>query len=286
MTPVQWRKLSGWIFSSTLPRYLGCAQLAVKEVLPGATTLPRSRYLDIAWLAAVSAPQRYQYLGGDIHYEGKAYADAAMPGSSADKKQREREKREAVDVNSADSSSALASSPRMPDLSPAGDPSTHQAKMATHQVKMAADLSDMCEVLRSGFKDVASTIVDKLDNVSKEIGAGLEELHDSLGDKLDKAGDRAPTHDVVPTHDWSFDDLSDCYSTMPTPGGPAGPASETSGEAISFFKRMNKPPGDDTVGPLVDADLAEGTDRFFRKPISPEEFKEMKRKYPRAENMA
>ena len=39
------------------------------------------------------------------------------------------------------------------------------------KVKMAADLSDMCEVLRLGFKDVASTFVDKLDNVSKEIGA-------------------------------------------------------------------------------------------------------------------
>ena len=67
----------------------------------------------------------------------------------------------------AGSSSPLASSPRMPDLSPAGDPSTHQAKMATHQVKMAVDLSDMCEVLRSGFKDVAIPECERTAGVSE-----------------------------------------------------------------------------------------------------------------------
>ena len=106
-----------------------------------------------------------------------------------------------------------------------------------------------------------------------------------------KVGDRALTHDL------SFDEVSGCYSAMLTlvrllcyamlccamlcPGGPGAmrppwctclpcPVSKTSGEAMSFFKKMDRSLGGDTVGPQVDADLAEGTDRFFKKPMSPE----------------
>ena len=136
--------------------FAGCYDIA---------TVGISRQCPVLCFAPVSAPQRYLYLGWDTRYtnEDKAYFDVAMSGSSD--RYKEREKHEAVDVNSAGPSSALTSSLRMPGLSPPGDPSPQQAT-----VKMAADLGDTCEVLGLGFKDIASTIVGKLDNVSKEIG--------------------------------------------------------------------------------------------------------------------
>ena len=146
------------------------------------------------------------------------------------------------------------------------------------------DMSQFCNILKEGFASVSKNISDKLDNVSKSVAVSVESVQKTLNYRMDGLSQEARCHNDSFHEDMQDDRDTVSYADSDSDSADVG-SMKSDKNKESFFKSLNKPPPAERVGEKVDEDLAEASDRFFRKPISHDEFKELKTKYVRPENV-
>ena len=145
-------------------------------------------------------------------------------------------------------------------------------------------MSNFCDILQKGFASVSEKLSEKLDNVGTKMSKSVEKVQKSIDHRMEELS-RQQDHEVSDSDcgmGYGFDAESDGDSDVDRADSESVKSDAASG---SFFKKLNKPPPAERVGEKVNEVLAEATDRFFRKPISHEEFKELKTKYVRPENV-
>ena len=202
-----------------------------------------------------------------------------------DKKARESEKFDAnldmdlIPVTGNTSSSASGSGENNSPTKKAQQPgsSKEPAKQTGHE-----DLSSFCDILKKGFESVSNKLSEKLDNVGKKVSKSVEDANKSLREQMmemSKSHEESRQYDNDEAMGYGFDADTDSESERDSM------STADSNNNDSFFKQLNKPPPAERVGDKINEDLAEATDRFFRKPMSVDEFKEMKVKYVRPENV-
>ena len=214
--------------------------------------------------------------------------------SSRDQKKREKEKEKERRVREAEKFDNNVDMDNIPGTSGGSQSSvspTHSATAGRSTDTLPSDtfMTQFCTTLQSGFDSVSNKLSEKLDSVSKNITKGLDDVSKNLQDKIE---------DIVPSRSQASDLESDDErfwidseggSIANSDGGRSDTARSTSSSMKgkgTYFKNLNKPPPEERLGEKVNEDLAEATDRFFRKPISQDEFKELKTKYVRPENVS
>ena len=213
--------------------------------------------------------------------------------SARDQKKKDRKGRETekfdnnVDVdlvsNQSDSAGPSGNS-SVKDKQSAG--SSHSNGDKPNEPGSDRGMASFCDILKQGFQDVSKNISDKLTKVGHKMTKSVQEAQKDFSQKIDALSvSRRDDHEVSDSDTgmgYGFDASS--YSDSDCDRADSV-SNKSDAPAESFFKKLNKPPPTERVGDKVNDDLAEATDRFFRKPISPEEFKELKTKYVRPENV-
>ena len=152
-------------------------------------------------------------------------------------------------------------------------------------------MSQFCQILKNGFDSVSVKISEKLDKVGKDVTKGMEKVGKDLHERIEELATPKIPYSESESEDGDF-----CFGSEQgshagdkngdhQSGAGADSVSVSSGQP-SFFKQLNKTPRDERIGEKVNDDLAEATDRFFRKPMSADKYKELKEKYVRPENVA
>ena len=151
-----------------------------------------------------------------------------------------------------------------------------------------SDMQKFCSILQAGFESVTKKIGDKLDDVGNKFGNSLNDLHDSLDDRMTELLERGE----LPTGadgdlDIDMESVSNAGSeVLRQRDHEMSDTSSAGGDTkVSFFKAKNKPKPKEKVGLKVDQDLAEIVDRDFGSPGSAEDFKKFKEKFVRPENV-
>ena len=149
---------------------------------------------------------------------------------------------------------------------------------------VSSDLTSFCDALKEGFASVSQKLSEKIDNVESSMSRNVQKVQKSFDKKLEEMS-RRNDHEVSDSDSamaYGFDADTESDSDQERADTES---TRSTADNESFFKKLNKPPPAERVGEKVNEDLAEATDRFFRKPISTDEFKELKTKYVRPENV-
>ena len=176
--------------------------------------------------------------------------------------------------------------------SPEKGKSVSSAKSPNNGGMSDSGLAQFCDAIKEGFASVTLDISKKLDAVGDKMSKSVVDANLSMQEKLKDLPGPSP---FFSDSEGEFDFESNRGDGSQDGGSYFG-GSERSSQCDSqkgsdkaakgsYFKSLNKTPRDERLGEKVDNDLAEATDRFFRKPISQEEFKELKEKYVRPENI-